>query len=154
MFGSPMSFGGEELFKAPPEKIYALVTEPTSLVKTIPDLASHEILPDGTLKCVVTPGFSFVRGRMDVTMQIVDRDPPKAASMRATSSGIGMQFTVESKLNISPHDGGTKLVWEAKVVEMKGLVATLSGGLIHAAAEHVIKQTWTGLRELADGTPA
>lgn len=150
MFGSPMSFGGEEFFRAPPEKIYALVTDPQSLVQTIPDLASHEILPDGTLKCVVTPGFSFVRGRMEVTMSVTEKAPPRSAAMRATSSGIGMQFTVASKLNLAPHEGGTKLIWEAQVVEMKGLVATLSGGLIRAAAEQVIQQTWAGLRKQAE----
>ena len=54
---------------------------------------------------------------------------------------------MESQLRLSPESTGTRLTWSAAVVELRGLVATLSRSLIAAAAEKQIQATWQRIRE-------
>ena len=66
--------------------------------------------------------------------------------MHTTAQGIGVGMTIESYLTVEPLASGARLVWRAEVVELKGLVASVSPGLIRAAAEQVIRDIWTRIR--------
>jgi carbon monoxide dehydrogenase subunit G len=147
-----LTFGGDETFSVPPERLFAALTELDQLTKTIPDLVSSETIDDQTLHCVVRPGFSFLRGTLRLAITIVDLDPPQSASMRIAADGIGAHINIESQLQIDPTEGGCKLTWTAAVIELKGLVATISRGLISAAAERTIRNAWARVHAELDGT--
>jgi carbon monoxide dehydrogenase subunit G len=145
-----LTFGGNETFSAPPEQVFAALTDLDRLPSLIPDLVSAEKVDDRTLNCVVRPGFSFLRGTLRMTIAIVDLVPPKSASMKVSASGIGAQIEIASSLDIAPKDSGSTLTWSATVTELKGLVATISRPLISAAADQVIRKAWQRLQaELA-----
>jgi carbon monoxide dehydrogenase subunit G len=150
---APLTFGGEETFPVPTERLFAALTDLDQLAKTIPDLVSSEKIDDRTLHCVVRPGFSFLRGTLRLTISIVDLDGPKSASMRIAADGIGAHINIESQLQIDPTEGGCKLTWTAAVIELKGLVATISRSLISAAAERTIKNAWARVHAEVDATP-
>ena len=57
-----------------------------------------------------------------------------------------MQIDLESQLTLSEAGEGTKLTWSSETTKLKGLVATLSKGLIQGAAEKVIGDTWQKIR--------
>jgi carbon monoxide dehydrogenase subunit G len=143
----PIEFGGEEQFASTPEKLYALLTDLDAMRHTIPDLVSAEMVDPDTMKCVVRPGFSFLRGTMRLTIALVDREPPTSATMRVAAQGIGVGMTVASRLNIEPVGAGSLLRWTASVEELKGLIAAVSPGLITAAADQVIKHAWNEVRK-------
>jgi carbon monoxide dehydrogenase subunit G len=140
-------FGGEEHFDAPPEKVYALLTDLDAMAKTIPDLVSSEKVDERTLKCVVRPGFSFLRGTMKLTIALGELAPPTTATMNVSSQGIGVSMDVVSHLQIEPDAGGSKLTWNARIEQLKGLIAAVSPALILAAADQVIKHAWTQVRK-------
>ncbi len=56
-------FGGQERFRASPEKLFALVTDLDAMAATIPDLVSAEKVDAGTMKCVVRQAFRFCAAR-------------------------------------------------------------------------------------------
>ena len=144
---STMQFSGVELFSVPPAKLFAVVTDLDALAATIPDITSAERVDERTLRCVVRPGFSFLRGTLHTTIEIAELQPPESALMRIASQGIGATVKIESRLSISPtDDGGSRLDWTAAVTELKGLVATISRPLIQAAAEKTISKAWHDLR--------
>ncbi len=134
-----LQFGGEEHFAAPPEKVYALLTDLDGLGASIPDLVSAKRVDEKTLECVVRPGFSFLRGTMKLKISLDELTPPSAAVMKIDSQGIGVAMK------------GTKLTWQADVPEMKGLVATISPGLVRAAADQVLRHGWQQLHERLKG---
>src|SRR4051812_43830427 len=76
VMASPLTFGGEETFSVPPERLFAALTDLDQLTKIIPDLVSSERIDERTLKCVVRPGFSFLRGTLKLQISIIDRQPP------------------------------------------------------------------------------
>lgn len=140
-------FGGEEHFAAPPEKLYALLTDLGAMAGTIPDLVSSEKVDDRTLKCVVKPGFSFVRGTMKLTIALGECQPPQNAQMSVSAAGIGTSMNILSNLGISS-DGGTGsiLKWSATLAELKGLISAVPQALIRGAADQVIRDAWSKVR--------
>jgi carbon monoxide dehydrogenase subunit G len=142
-----LEFGGEEAFSAPPERVYGLLTDLDTLAATIPDLVSSERVDERTLKCVVRPGFSFLRGTLKLTITVENSQPPESAAMRVAAQGIGVSLELASRLNIAAEGAGSRLVWNARVEKLTGLVAALSPTLIKAAADQVIRQAWQQVRE-------
>ncbi len=86
---APLTFGGKETLSAPPEQVFAALTDLDRLPRLIPELVSAEKIDDRTLNCVVRPGFSFLRGTLRMTIVVVDTNPPRTASMKVSATGIG-----------------------------------------------------------------
>jgi len=142
-----LEFGGEEVFVSPPERVVALLADLDALAATIPDLVSSERVDERTLRCVVRPGFSFLRGTMKLTITLADAQPPETAAMRVAAQGIGVSLEIASSLRIAAEGTGSRLHWTARVEKLAGLAAALSPGLIKAAADQVIRNAWTKVRE-------
>jgi carbon monoxide dehydrogenase subunit G len=153
----PLQFGGQERFDQTAETVFAAITNLDLIARILPDVESAERLDERTLRCVVRPGFSFLRGKLTAT--IARRDdlpgaeagPPFLAAYRVDSKGIGVQVGVETTLRVEAAPSqGAMLRWQAEVVQLSGLVAAVSKPLIRGAAEQVIQKVWQRLRaELA-----
>ena len=141
-----IEFGGEERFASPPEKVYRLLTDLDVMAATIPDVVSSEKVDDNTLKCVVRPGFSFLRGKLKLAISLAETHPPQSAVMNVSGQGIGVSMDVVSRLNLAAEGDGTLLTWSASVEQLKGLIAAVSPSLIKAAADQVIRHAWKQVR--------
>jgi carbon monoxide dehydrogenase subunit G len=148
---SQLEFGGEERFAAPAERVFAVITDLDLLAANIPDAVSTERVDMRTLAATVRPGFSFLRGTMKMRIEMSDLEPPSRATMRIEGSGIGQAIRVESTSTVSPDGDGSLVRWQARVVERRGLVATISGALIQAAAGQVIRDAWQKVHQQVDG---
>ncbi len=142
-------FSGEETLAATPERVYAALTDLDSLAKSMPGLVSSERLDDRTLRAVVRPGFSFIRANLKLNVSLTDSKPPTDAALRIMAQSIGVSMQVDSRVKIEGHDGGstTKVLWEARVGELSGLVAAVGPSLIRAAADKVIRDGWEAIRK-------
>jgi uncharacterized protein len=148
----PTEFGGEEHFAAPAERVYALLTDLDAMAGAIPDLVSAEKVDERTLKCVVRPGFSFLRGTMRMTISLGDCQQPERAAMNVDAQGIGLSMSVASQLRIANEADGSRLEWTARIEKLGGLISAVSPGLISAAADQVIRHAWSQVRkQLGEG---
>lgn len=153
MASDPIQFGGEELFAAPPDRVFGVLTDLDVMAATVPDLVSSERPDAKTLKCVVKPRFSFLRATLRLTISLADIEPPRSATMRIAGQGIGVSVDVSSALTVEPAGSGTRLRWTARVDHMGGLMASVPSGLITGAADKIIRQGWQKVRErLGEGT--
>ncbi len=150
MAKQPTEFGGEEHFAAPQERVYALLTDLDAMAAAIPDLVSAEKVDGRTLKCVVRPGFSFLRGTMRLTISLGDCQPPERAAINIDARGIGLSMSVASQLRIASEADGSRLEWTARIEHLKGLISAVSPGLISAAADQVIRHAWGQVRKQLD----
>lgn len=147
---TPTQFGGEEIFAAPPERVFTVLTDLDTLADTIPDLVSSERPDPQTLKCVVKPKFSFLRATLRLTISLSDLAPPRSATMHVLAEGIGVSMQVASSLAIEPDGAGSRMRWSATIERMGGLMATVPVGLIRGAADQVIRQAWRQVRTKLD----
>lgn len=146
MAKEPIEFGGEEHFAASQERVFAHLTDLDAMAASIPDLVSSERVDSRTLKCVVRPGFSFLRGTMRLTISLGDCQRPAAATMNVEAQGIGLSMGVVSQLRIAAAGDGSCLEWTARIERLEGLVSAVSPGLIRAAADQVIRHAWSQVR--------
>jgi carbon monoxide dehydrogenase subunit G len=142
-----LQFGGAEQFSANRERLFHAATDLESIARIIPDVESSEPIDDHSARVVVRPGFSFLRGKLTLTIRRTSVDSPTAAEFEIHSKGIGVLIIVAASLAFAEEENGSRLDWNARVVEIKGLAATLGRSLIRGAAEQVIGQCWQKLRE-------
>jgi carbon monoxide dehydrogenase subunit G len=140
-----MQFQGERTFSLAADAVFARLADAAFLVACIPDASPvGEPTPDSA-HCAVRPNFTFVRGSLDVVVNVVDRQPPTNVKCLLTSKGIGSSADVEATLAFSAADGKTKVSWTAAVVKLGGLLKAIPAGLIRGAAQKVIEDVWAGV---------
>lgn len=147
MASAHSDFGGQERFQAVPAALFAELTDLDRMAATIPDLVSSEKIDDRTLKCVVKPGFSFLRGTLKLTISLTSLEPPSHAAMTIDAQGIGAAMQIVSEMAVSPEGAGSRLDWNARLESARGLLASVPGGLVKAAADQLVRQTWQRVRE-------
>jgi carbon monoxide dehydrogenase subunit G len=154
MAPQPLQFDGSETFAAGPDRLFALLTDLDALSRIMPEVESAERIDARTLRCVVRPGFSFLRGKLNSTVQLADVVPKTSAVMHVHSKAVGVEMRVRTQWTIAPQGEGARLDWNAEVTELKGLVATLGAPLIRAAAEQTIRKSWEAVRAQLDPAPS
>jgi carbon monoxide dehydrogenase subunit G len=142
-----IELAGTELFAAPREAVFDLLADLDQLAANIPDLESSQRVDEQTLACVVRPGFSFMRGRVNLTIRVAEVRRPEAARMETQMKGIGQAMQAESAIALQPTPEGCQLDWKVQVWELKGLIATVSPSLVKAAAERIVVQSYAKIRE-------
>lgn len=147
MFGSSMKFDGEETFLAEPDRLFQQITDLDTIAKAMPDIESYQKTGPTSMKGIARPSFGFFKGQLNVDVTLSDLDPPRTAKMKTHAVGMGIEFDVTSSLVVTPYGQGSKLVWQAEVGNLKGLIATLSGSLIRGATEQMITKTWSNIRD-------
>ena len=148
-----IQFAGERTFPLPPDGLFAKLRDARFLVECVPDSQVLGTPTETEGQCRVRPGFSFVRGSMDVTLSLKEATPPGTLRWHLTSKGIGSSSVVETVLHLKAAASGTQVEWTAEVRELGGLLKIVPSGLIRGAAQKVIEDLWQGVTAKL-GTPA
>ena len=140
-------FEGERIFALSPEQLWAKMRDAAFLVACIPDGTPHDGATRDRAVCTVHPGFSFMRGSLDITIDVLGGDEGKSLRFSQKSKGIGSSSDVETSLTMTPHEQGTKIVWRAEIKNLGGLLKLVPSGLIRGSANKVIEDVWTGVAD-------
>jgi len=141
---------GEKLLKQPYGEVWRKLVDLQFLVRCIPDVAEVKSIEDPTANVVLRPGFSFIRGELQLSLTRQDAAEPERAAFLARTKGIGSTADVLAAMTLSNQDGGTLMRWTADVQQLGGLLKAVPRGLIQAAASKVITDLLAGIeRELA-----
>jgi carbon monoxide dehydrogenase subunit G len=135
-------FEGDRDFSQPPAELWTKLTDPRFLAQCIPDVESVREIQTDRAALVLRPSFAFVRGTLEVTLQVVDTVAPTSARVVLHSKGIGSSSHVEASLTLAPRDSGTRVHWIAEIKEVGGLLKMVPSGLIRGAAQKVIEDAW------------
>jgi carbon monoxide dehydrogenase subunit G len=135
-------FEGEKDFPQAPANLWAKLTDARFLAQCIPDVESIQEAEADRAVLVLRPGFSFVRGTLDVTLRVVDAVEP-AARYEIASKGIGSTADVEATVALAPEGTGTRVRWMAEIKTLGGLLKMVPAGLIRGAAQKVVNDAWS-----------
>src|SRR5262249_46074734 len=137
---------GVREFALAPAELWGRLSDARFLVQCIPDVESVQELAADRAALVLRPGFAFVRGTLDLTLQVVDAVEPTGARVILHSKGIGSTSDVEASLALAPREGGgTRVHWVADVKALGGLLKMVPGGLIRGAAQKVVSDAWAAV---------
>jgi carbon monoxide dehydrogenase subunit G len=136
-----LRFEGEREFAVPAGEAHTRLTEVSFLVRCIPDVETVRSIAGDRAELVLRPGFSFVRGTLEVTLGLVERDAP-GATFLLLSKGIGSSSEVRATLVVAEDGERSRVHWVAEVTSLGGLLKMVPAGLIRGAAEKVINDAW------------
>ena len=136
-----LRFEGDREFELSATETHARLTDLSFLVACIPDVELVRAIDINHADLVLRPGFSFVRGTLDTTLRLVERDAPGAKFLLA-SKGIGSTSEVQATLTVTENGTGSRVHWTAEVTSLGGLLKLVPAGLIRGAAEKVVNDAW------------
>jgi carbon monoxide dehydrogenase subunit G len=143
-----MKFDGVHEFDQPAAEVWDKLTDARYVVPCLPDLDAVKEIDADHAVCTIKPGFSFVRGTLEMTVRIFDRVPGRAAKMVMDSKGIGTSSTVEASFVLEPREGGgCRMNWTAEVAKLGGLLKAAPTGLLQGAASRVLEQAWRNVQK-------
>jgi carbon monoxide dehydrogenase subunit G len=141
---------GQELFVQSRENLWKHLTDLAFLPRCMPDLERVVASDAGRLVVRVRPGFSFVRGTLEITIELIEAQNPDSVRMRIRSKGVGSGVNLEMRFALSDAAaaaaGQTCVAWSADVLELSGLLKPVSRSLISAGARKVIADACARLR--------
>ncbi len=141
-----LQFSGEREFSLPPAELFRKMRDARFLATCVPDAISQD--DDGDIdhaKCKVKPGLSFIKGTLDVTIEVLEATEPNKLRWLLSSKGIGSTSSVEATLNLTEKESHTEAMWNAEVKELGGLLKAVPKGFIRGAAHKVIDDVWNGV---------
>lgn len=147
-------FEGEKDFPQPPAEVWAKLSDARFLVPCIPDVESVAEVEADQARLVLRPGFSFVRGTLEVTLHVVDAVAPESARYTIANKGIGSSADVEATIALAPQGDGTRARWTAEVKTLGGLLKMVPPGLIRGAAQKVVQDAWTAVEAKLNASSA
>src|SRR5262245_27829084 len=137
-----LRFEGDRVFDLPSAELFAKLTDAQFLAKCVPDVEKVTAVDARQASLILRPGFAFVRGTLEVNMEVVDVAAPSAARVLLLSKAIGGSADVAAALAFAPEGAGTKVHWVAEVKSLGGLLKLVPRGLIRGAAEKVVNDAW------------
>src|SRR5262245_35298152 len=137
---------GEEPFDQAPEILWASLSRPDFLCQCFPGLDRVLRCDDRSAAVIVRPGFSFVRGTLEVAFEFAEAEKPRFARVLIHIKGIGSSAELESTFHLTVVTTGTTIAWTMNSLQIGGLLKAVSQGLIQAAAQKVAADTWMEIR--------
>jgi carbon monoxide dehydrogenase subunit G len=149
-----LRFEGDRDFALTVDELFARMSDARFLVECIPDVDSVKVLQADRAVVVLRPGFSFVRGTLEVTLEVVDAVAPQSVRVLLHSKGIGTSAEVEASLALSALEAGSRVHWVTEIKSLGGLLKLVPTGLVRGAAEKVINDAWARAAQKLQQPPA
>ena len=111
-----MNLDGSAVLHADPERVWAVITDPAVLARTIPGCESLEQVGDDEYKMNVTVGVGAIRGTYAGDVRLSDKTHPTSYVMHASGAGGPGNVRATVTINLEPHGEGTALTYSADAV--------------------------------------
>jgi carbon monoxide dehydrogenase subunit G len=133
-----LHFEGDRDFPLLPVNVWSKLSDARFLVQCIPDVESISVSEVAKVICTIRPGFAFIRGTLELTVQVADAVPEKTVRLQLHTKGIGSTSDVEANLAVALQEDGTRVHWSADIQNLGGLLKAVPQGLIKASAQKII----------------
>ena len=148
-----LRFEGDRDFRQVPAELWEKLSDARFLAQCIPDVETVRLAEPARAEVVLRPGFAFVRGTLDLTLEVVDAVAPTSARLLLRAKGMGSSSDVEATLALAPQGDGTRVHWAVEVKALGGLLKPVPHGLVRGAAQKVVEDAWAAVEaRLSAGT--
>jgi uncharacterized protein len=148
-----VNLDGSAALHADPERVWAVITDPAVLARTIPGCESLEQVGDDEYKMNVSVGVGAIRGTYAGEVRLSDKDHPKSYVMHASGAGAPGQVRATVTINLEPDGDGTVLTYSADAV-VGGPVAGVGQRMITGVAKRMAGQFFKAIDAELTGTVA
>ena len=149
-----MKLDGSAVLSGDPEKVWAVITDPAVLARTIPGCETLEQVGDDEYKMNVSVGVGAIRGTYAGEVKLSDQKKPSSYVMHASGAGAPGNARATVTINLEPAgDGKTNLTYSADAV-IGGPVAGVGQRMITGVAKRMAGQFFTAIDDELTGAAA
>jgi len=145
-----VNLDGSAVLHADPEKVWAVITDPAVLARTIPGCESLEQTGNDAYKMNVTVGVGAIRGTYAGEVKLSDQNRPSSYVMHASGAGGPGNVRATVTINLEPHSEGTALTYSADAV-VGGPVAGVGQRMISGVAKRMAGQFFKAIDDELTG---
>ena len=130
------------------QKVFDFIMDPARITSIFPDVQDVKAIDANNFTLKAKAGIGFIKGMMDVKLNIAERTPPTFAKMKAKGNGISSSVELENTFTLEDAAGGsgTLVKWAADA-KIAGLMASVGSRLIDAAAQKYVAEIIGSLKE-------
>jgi uncharacterized protein len=141
-----MKLAGQYILPAPPEKVWALLTDPVRLAKLLP--GCERLDPDGPdcFKAAVKFGIAAISGKYAGRLEFAEKEPPKSMRMRLSGKGLPGFVDGTGHVELSAIGNQTELRYTAEA-QVGGMIASVGQRMIEGAAKKIVDQFFAAAAE-------
>jgi carbon monoxide dehydrogenase subunit G len=148
-----VNLDGSAVLHADPERVWAVITDPAVLARTIPGCESLEQVGNDEYKMNVTVGVGAIRGTYAGDVRLSDQQRPKSYVMHASGAGGPGNVRATVTISLEPHSDGTALTYAADAV-VGGPVAGVGQRMISGVAKRMAGQFFKAIDDELTGKAA
>jgi uncharacterized protein len=145
-----VNLDGSAVLHADPEKVWAVITDPAVLARTIPGCETLEQVGDDEYKMNVTVGVGAIRGTYAGEVKLSDQQRPTSYVMHASGAGGPGNVRATVTINLEAHADGTALTYSADAV-VGGPVAGVGQRMISGVAKRMAGQFFKAIDDELTG---
>jgi carbon monoxide dehydrogenase subunit G len=146
-----VNLDGSAVLHADPDRVWAVITDPAVLARTIPGCESLEQVGDDEYKMNVTVGVGAIRGTYAGEVKLSDQQRPSSYVMHASGAGGPGNVRATVTINLEPSGEGTALTYSADAV-VGGPVAGVGQRMISGVAKRMAGQFFKAIDDELTGT--
>ena len=137
------------ILNAPASEVWKLVSDPKEISRCLPGLESFEEKKNNHFIAKVKPKFSFVRGSLELDIQVVSLKN-KNAKIKMSGKSIGTSFSILTEAKLKDVKGKTEVLWSA---DMKpgGLMKAVPESITKGAAEELADEIFSCMKKKIEG---
>jgi len=120
---------GQRRFEAPPERVFALLTDPDVVVPAIPAVRGHTVVNADHWDAKVKPPLPLAPS-ITIHFSVLRRRAPEHAALRARGGGAD----VTSTFDLAREGEATLMTWRTEL-SLSGVIARLAGPGLDAVAQ-------------------
>lgn len=141
---------GSNSMNAPRERVFALLTDPNFIAKTLPDAEEVRVLDESSLEARTKLRVAVVSSTLRVKMTLNKTSPPSKATMTVDGSGSGSTMAITSVFDLTG-DTPTKMAWSAEA-EIGGVMAGLGSSILKGFASKKVAEIFAGITKAVEET--
>jgi carbon monoxide dehydrogenase subunit G len=146
-----VNLDGSAVLSADPDRVWAVITDPAVLARTIPGCESLEQVGDNEYRMNVSVGVGAIRGTYAGEVKLTDQQRPTSYVMHASGAGAPGNARAQVMINLQPADGGkTNLTYSADAV-IGGPVAGVGQRMITGVAKRMAGQFFKAIDDELTG---
>lgn len=141
------TFQGDQALPMAAPELWQRLRDPAFLVQCLPDAVPEGTTAPERATFSVQPNLGFVRGRLDVVLQLVEAKEPTVVHWHLSSKSVAASSEADIVLTLTPQANGSSVHWQATITQLGGLLRMVPGGLIRGAAQKVIGDVWNNVAQ-------
>jgi carbon monoxide dehydrogenase subunit G len=146
-----VNLDGSAVLTGDPDKVWAVITDPAVLARTIPGCETLEQVGDDEYRMNVSVGVGAIRGTYAGEVKLTDQQRPTSYVMHASGAGAPGNARAQVTINLQPTDGGkTNLTYSADAV-IGGPVAGVGQRMITGVAKRMAGQFFKAIDDELTG---